>query len=443
MASNHRVIWTEGLFLQPQHFQQQERFFDRQLDARLHAVTDHGWGFSELRLDSAALALGKIVVERARGVLPDGTPFSIPDQDSGPPPLDFPADLKDSIVLLALPLTSASRDAVEFNVDRVSSMARLQVTEEEVTDQNGGYADSALLQLGELRLHLLLERDHADSFVTLGVLRVVERRADNTLVLDRDYLPPSLSCRACQLATFADEIHGLLHQRGVALAARLTQPGRGGIAEIVDFLFLQTVNRFEPLLKHLTELGILHPERLYSVLLALAGELSTYREARRPIDYPVYYHDALERSFLPLMQDLRASLSLVIESSAISIELQERGHGVRVAVVADRDLLLSASFVLAVNAQMPGEALRGRFPTQVKLGPVEKLRDLVNLALPGIGLRVLPVAPRQIPYHAGYTYFELDRSGELWKAVEKSGSMAMHIAGDFPGLELECWAIRD
>lgn len=258
-----------------------------------------------------------------------------------------------------------------------------------------------------------------------------------------DYLPPSLSSRACQLAAFTVEIHGLLHQRGEALAARLAQPGRGGVAEIADFLFLQTVNRFEPLLKHLTELANLHPERLYSVMLALAGELSIYREARRPIDYPVYYHDALERSFLPLMQDLRASLSLVIESSAIPIELQERSHGVRVAIVSDRNLLRSANFVLAVNAQMPGEALRGHFPSQVKLGPVEKLRDLVNLALPGIGLRALPVAPRQIPYHAGYTYFELDRSSELWKALEKSGGMAMHIAGDFPGLELECWAIRD
>ena len=443
MASNRRVIWTEGLFLQPQHFQQQERFFDRQLDARLRAEADHGWGFNELKLDSAALALGKIVIEYARGVLPDGTPFSIPDQDTGPLPLDFPADLKNSVVLLALPLASASRDAVEFDADRVSSMARLQVTEEEVADHNGGFAGNALLQLGDLRLHLLLERDRADSFVTLGVVRVIERCANNTLVLDRDYLPPSLSCRACQLAAFTDEIHGLLHQRGEALAARLAQPGRGGVAEITDFLFLQTVNRFEPPFKHLTELANLHPERLYSVMLALAGELSIYREARRPIDYPVYYHDALERSFLPLMQDLRASLSLVIESSAIPIELQERSHGVRVAIVSDRDLLRTANFVLAVNAQMPGEALRGRFPSQVKLGPVEKLRDLVNLALPGIGLRALPVAPRQIPYHAGYTYFELDRSCELWKALEKSGGIAMHIAGDFPGLELECWAIRD
>jgi len=103
----------------------------------------------------------------------------------------------------------------------------------------------------------------------------------------------------------------------------------------------------------------------------------------------------------------------------------------------------NASFVLAVQSQMPSEALRTRFPTQVKIGPVERIRDLVNLALPGISLVPLPVAQRQIPYHAGASYFELEtHNSDLWRQFEQSGRMAMHIAGDFPGLEIAFWAIR-
>ena len=100
--------------------------------------------------------------------------------------------------------------------------------------------------------------------------------------------------------------------------------------------------------------------------------------------------------------------------------------------------------MLAVDAQMPGEALRARFPTQVKIGPVERIRDLVNLQLPGVTLRPLPVAPRQIPYHAGFNYFELDTRGSehVEAAREPRAALAMHIAGDFPGLEIEFWAIR-
>jgi type VI secretion system protein ImpJ len=116
---------------------------------------------------------------------------------------------------------------------------------------------------------------------------------------------------------------------------------------------------------------------------------------------------------------------------------------VRVALIPDVELQRNASFVLAVTAQMPGDALRARFPTQVKIGPAERIRDLVNLQLPGVALKPLPVAPRQIPYHAGFNYFELEtRDSEMWRQLETSGGLAMHIAGDFPGLELEFWAIR-
>jgi len=132
-----------------------------------------------------------------------------------------------------------------------------------------------------------------------------------------------------------------------------------------------------------------------------------------------------------------------MEQTAISIELQDRKYGIRVAIVPDVELQRTAQFVLAVACQMPGDALRARFPTQVKIGTVERIRDLVNLQLPGVPLRPLPVAPRQIPYHAGYNYFELEtRNDPMWKQLENSGGLAMHIAGDFPELELEFWAVR-
>jgi type VI secretion system protein ImpJ len=272
----------------------------------------------------------------------------------------------------------------------------------------------------------------------------MERRADNLVSLNRTYIPPVLDVAAdASLAGYLRDIHGLLHQRGEALATQLTHPGRGGVAEIADFLFLQTINRHEPLFAHLNGLPLLHPERLFALLLALAGDLATFsHEGRRPVGFPDYRHDDLEVSFRPLIEDLRHAFSMQIEQTAIPIELQERKFGVRVAVIPDLELLKNASFVFAVNAQMPPDALRTRFPTQATIGPTERIRDLVNLHLPGIPVRPLPVAPRQIPFHAGFNYFELERGGDLWKQLERSGGLAMHIAGDFPGLEIEFWGIR-
>jgi type VI secretion system protein ImpJ len=444
MSWNRKVVWSEGLFLQPQHFQQHDRYVERLIESRAQPAAGFCWGFIQLALDEAALSLGKVAISSARGVFPDGTPFDFPGNDLSPDPLEIPADAKDTIVVLAVPMRRAGSSEVDLGLSEDARLARYTASEVDVADNNLGSERSALLQVGNLSLRLMLRRDATDAYATLGVVRIVERRADNQILLDKTYIPPALASRNnSTLAGIIREVHGLLHQRGEALAARMVHPGRGGVAEVADFLLLQTVNRFEPVFAHFGQVTMLHPERLYATCLLLAGDLSTFsRETRRPIDYPIYNHDELDKCFWPLVSDLRRSLSMVLEQSAIAIELQDRKYGVRVAIIPDQELLRNAGFVLAVNAQMPAEALRVRFPTQVKIGPVERIRDLVNLQLPGIGLRALPVAPRQIPFHAGFNYFELERSGELWKQLERSGGLAMHIAGEFPGIELEFWAIR-
>lgn len=444
MSWNDKIVWSEGLFLQPQHFQQHDRYVERLLEGRVAPLLGHGWGFADLASDPAAATLGKIQLTAARGIFPDGTPFDFPSGDAPPLPLDIDPDARNEPIVLALPLRRAGMDETDTGGGPEDALARFSVEEREIPDSNTDSQNSALLRIGRLRMRLMHRRDATDAYTTLEVAHVTERRADNQLVLDGTFIPPMLHAgNNAMLAGYVTELRGLLHQRGELLAARATKPGRGGVAEVADFLMLQTINRYEPLLAHFSSHRLLHPERLYGVCLGLAGDLATFtQESRRPPAYPQYQHDALARCFIPLIADLRRSLSMVLEQNAVPIELQTRKYGVRVAVLADPALLRTAHFILAASAQLPAETLRTRFPAQVKIGSVERIRDLVNLALPGITLSPLPVAPRQIPFHAGFSYFELERAGEAWKQLERSGGLAMHIAGEFPGLELEFWAVR-
>ena len=437
-----KVIWSEGMFLQPQHFQQQDRYVEQLVKNRAAPLAGYFWGYSRLSLDEAALALGKVALTRATGIMPDGTPFDFPADGAALTPLDIPADARGERVYLVLPMHRPSAEEADWA--SVHPLARHALGEADVPDSNAGADRAALVQLGTLKLALVMERDATDAYVGIGTVHVVERRPDNQVVLDKTYIPPCLDVGDNPLLLGAlREVLGLLKQRGDIMAARLGQPGRGGVAEMAEFLLLQTINRFEPLFAHLAGCSTLHPERLFSLCLQLAGDLATFTsEQRRPPSLPAYEHDALERCFPPVLAELRRSLSMVLEQNAIAIDLKEHKYGVRVATIPDLELVRTAGFVLAVNAQMPADTLRTRFPAQAKLGPVERIRDLVNLALPGIGLRVLPVAPRQIPYHANFHYFELDKGSDLWKQLAQSGGLALHIAGDFPGLELEMWAIR-
>jgi type VI secretion system protein ImpJ len=210
-----------------------------------------------------------------------------------------------------------------------------------------------------------------------------------------------------------------------------------------DFLLLQLINHWTGAAQHWVRVGSIHPERLFEELLRLTAELTTFdHELRRPDALPAYDHDDLRHSFPPLMLALRRSLSSVLEQSAIQIPLHDRQYGVRVAQIPSTELLTSCDFVLAAHAQTTPEFLRTHFPTQTKLGPVERIRDLVNLHLPGVTLRPMPIAPREIPYHAGYNYFEVDTTHDLWNQLQSSGGLAMHVSGEFPELQLEFWAIR-
>ncbi len=175
----------------------------------------------------------------------------------------------------------------------------------------------------------------------------------------------------------------------------------------------------------------------------LTGELATFtKEERRPVDLPVYIHDQQQPTFEFVMNEIRNALSAVIEQKAIGIDINEHKYGIWVATINDKSLLENAMFVLAVKADISTEKIRSSFPNQSTIASVERIRELVNSHIPGIELGPLAVAPRQIPYHSGYTYFQLDPQSDFWNELKSSGGFALHVGGDFPGLELEFWAIR-
>ena len=443
MSEFNKVVWSEGLFLKPHHFQQQERYLERFVETRCHGLRSHAWGFTELEIERELLAIGKLALRRATGVFPDGTPFRMPDDYPLPAALDIGPQVRDQVAYLATPLRAPSALDVSTG-NGGDSITRHRATEFEARDATATSPTSALLRVASLQTQLTVGDAGGDGFARVPVAHIVECRSDRHVLLDDRFMPSVLDIRAARaLSAFASELLGKLHQQGEALAARVAGTDRTVASELSEFLMLLTINRYEPLVAHLTDSGTVHPEDFYRLCVSLAGELSTFTTAaKRPAAVPGYRHEQLRESFEPVMTELRKSLSAEQQSNTVAIPIEPRKFGVSVAVAHDRTLFGSAVFILAVRADLPLEDLRRRFPSQVKIGPAEKIIDLVNLALPGIPLHALPVVPRQIPFHAGFVYFELDQTHELWKQLKDSGGIALHVAGDFPGIAMKLWAVR-
>ena len=441
MSWSNRIVWQEGMFLRAQHFQQQDRWLEAFIRARTAALRPHGWGLMEGMVNRDLLATGQFALSSAAGVFEDGTPFALPGEADHPPPLDLPDNTRNALVYLAIPIRQPG--AVEV-ASGSAPQGRYELQEFEAYDTHSASPQPAGLQVGKLRLRYMLESQNRTGFMCIGLARVTEVASDRRVTLDDRWIVPALVCSAAApLSGLLAELSGMLNQRGEALAARLTAPGNRGVADVSDFLMLQSLNRAQKLLSHWADAGNVHPVDLYAALIQMAGDFATFTEAtRRPSNYPPYRHDDLQRSFAPVIADLRRSLASVIDASAVNIPLQEHRHGVRVGAITDRGILRASSFILTVQADVPTETLRRVFPSQVKIGAVEHIRELVNVALPGIAVRPLPVAPRQLPFYAGATYFELDRNSPHWQQMQQSGGFAVHVSGEFPNLNLELWAIR-
>ena len=122
------------MFLQPQHFQQQDRFLSRVIDARANALHAYPWGFHSLVIDESALHQGKVALTSAAGIFRDGTRFAFPMDDSAPPAIDLPKDVRDERVVLAI--TMSRPGVAESDVEEASrSMPpRYHATDLDVAD---------------------------------------------------------------------------------------------------------------------------------------------------------------------------------------------------------------------------------------------------------------------------------------------------------------------
>ena len=434
-----KVVWSEGMLLRPQHFQQQDRFLYHVARFRHDQLTPHGYGIVELAFDEQALGLGQVSVMRVSGLFPDGMPFNFDQQDDLI--LKVPPDARDELLYLALPLEKPAG----VNIAAVGSgqVARFLLQESQLIDDSLDDGDQESLGLAFLNPSLRLGREDRAGYVTVAVARVIEVVNENEVKLDRSFVPPCLDiARISALAALLRETLAMVKQRSSALAMRM-QKGAEQSTTLFDVLMLQTLNRWQPVLDHLKNSLQVHPERFYEALVALVGEMSTFTRAEKcPPVLPAYRHDKLTETFGDLAVVVSQSLSTVLEQTAVALKLEEAQFGIQVAPLADKSLLESAQLVLAVHADLTTEDIRRRLPAQIKLGPVEHIRDLVNNHLPGISISALPVAPRQIPYHAGFHYFLLDSQGERWQQLKQSGGLALHVSGNYPGLALELWAIR-
>ncbi|MFV8800606.1 type VI secretion system baseplate subunit TssK [Yersinia sp. LJYL362] len=446
MLPKQRVAWVEGMLMEPQHFQQQERYLEHLTEMRARSLSALAWGFHKLGINQGLLDQGKIALNHASGIFPDGTPFNMGESELLPLPFDPGENCQGSVVCLSILMDIPGNTYIDLTQSRHGS--RFIATDAEVKDRNHGIAAEgtpliAILQLGQLQSRLNLRDSISDAESLLPIAYIKERTRDGRLILDDNFLPPMLDFRAIGwLENAVTELLGLIVQRLEAVYRPDIPLSIGGLSELLELLLLQTLSEYNLKLSHILMQKQVHPEQLFQLLLGLLGQLSTIPGGDKPWARQdlLYAHHEPHKGYFALFAALRRALSLVIEAPAVALQFVERGDHIYLCQ-NDAQLRLE-KLIFTVSSKLPAETIRSYFPTQTKLGPVEKIVQLIDLQLPGARMIPMPSPPRYIPYYPNSVYFEVDHTDPIYKEMMSGSAIALSIVGDFPELHFEVWGLR-
>lgn len=444
------VIWAKGTFLNPQHLQIQDRFLEDALQFKLQALSFRPWGFGTLRLDPEALASGVLAVSEASGILPDGLLFDIPAADAAPPPRpvadQFEPDQESLDVFLSVP---AYRErGVNVAGSTRSSDVRYRAEMALVRDDNTGLAEKPVM-VARKNLRLLLDADDRTGTSSLRIARI-RRTPGGLFELDPHFVPPLLDLRASEyLVSLTRRLAETLSAKSSNLSGTRRQKNQSladfTASDIPNFWLLYTVNTFLPYFRHLFEVRGGHPEVLYSVMLELAGALTTFSLKVQPRDLPVYDHENLGECFTVLDEKLRFLLETVVPSNFVSLPLKEVQPSIYAAAIDRDEYLKNTRMYLAITADSSRADLIARVPGLVKICSADHIDHLVQRALPGVPLAHAVNLPTAIPVKLNYQYFNLTQGGGPWEAIVRARNLAVYVPGDFvnPRMELVILLPRD
>ncbi|HYD41592.1 MAG TPA: type VI secretion system baseplate subunit TssK [Anaeromyxobacter sp.] len=438
MRSPLRVIWSEGMFLSPQHLQAQDRYYETLLASRLEAVAPFAWGVSELEIDAAALAAGQLRVERFAGVLAGGLCVTFSGNDvEAPPPRSvaeaFPAGARSLEVWLGVAREREGIAAAGPPGPPEAPRPRFHLGSRPVADvmQPGAVVP---VDLGRPNAVLLLGAESREDHEAIQIAEIV-RTGSGQLALAETFLPPMLRIGATprlpgQLRELVARM--VARQRELADGRRQREAAAGEVSgsDVSRTLQLALLSGAIPGLAHLADLPDAPPRELYLALASLAGQLAAFAPDADVTGIPRYAHEEPRSTFDPLFARLHAYLSGLGVERFTRVPLEIRGLQ-HVARAVDDAILREAHLILAVRSELAETVVAEQLPRLCKIAAQGDLTALVQAAAPGAPLQVLHRPPAEIPLKAGTVYFQIDRNHRLWNGVLTERTVAIHLPPPF------------
>jgi type VI secretion system protein ImpJ len=448
MKSLSRVVWSEGMYLGPQHFQTQSRYFEDSIHFAVEQCWFEPWGLVSCKLDETAIQNGRVAILNGYGIFEDGLVFEMPESDQLPEPRDvreqFSPVSQEMLVVLAVPRRRVGQ--INCDLDGSNAITRYRAVKRAVRDLNNG-SDEKEVRVGEKNIRVLVESECDDSLLTIPIARL-RRDGAGHLVYDPKFIPPCTKLTAApQLLALVRRLLEILEEKQRFFSRSRNAAGvfqaETRQLDVANFWFLHTINGAIAALRHLYTSKRGHPEELFRELSRLAGELCTFSMDSHPVDLPLYDHRNLQKCFDALEAHICRHLEILVPTNTVTIPLTSAQRNFYRGTVPDQRCFGRSAWILGIRSSGNESSLIRRAPEIVKVCSHDWISKLVARSLPGLILRYLQVPPSVISPKVEFQYFSIDKMGPCWNHIADTRQISVYVPDDLPSVELELVVVLD
>jgi len=441
-----RLVWSEGMYLAPHHFQTQSRYYEDSIAFLANSLWRDPWGLLHLELDQKAIENGIASVLSASGIFSDGLAFDMPTSDSAPPLRNittlFPTSSTELLLFLAIP--ARRNDGYDALLTDTSTEARYLSKTHLLRDETNGI-DEREVALAHKNISIVTSSEITPQLLVMPLARVL-RDTRGVLRYDKDFIPACLRISASDtlmlllqrlLQTIGDKSETIL--RGSRRAQRF-EPGVSAL-DVANYWFLHSLHSALPPLRHLIHTRHAHPADCFLELSRLAGALSTFAVDSDPRLLPEYDHCDPGAGFRALNTYIRHHLEIVVPTNTVMLEFTPAGPYFYQAPVADERCLRRARWILGIRSSIAESEQLRLVPLLTKVCSARFVPELVKRALPGMTLTHLSIPPTSIRVEPDMQYYSIDTSGACWEHILQTRNVGVYLPDELGETEFTLTAI--
>jgi type VI secretion system protein ImpJ len=437
-----RVVWYEGMKLNPHHFQQIDRYNQYYINSRINILNSNYWGLTEIQIDLAALSGGSFNLVKCTGIMPDGLLFDMPANDPFPKSRSFEdmfaATAEKMDVFLSIPVENISGNNCQMDDGINSNNSRYILQNTEVLDYNTG-SNMRTIGIVKPNFQFKFEEESLEDFNSIKIGQI-NRSADGKYTMDKNFIVSSVSISASEvLLNYTREILGSLVSKSKELRklASIHKPELS-LTQVEILLMLQTVNTYIPLLNYYYSSKNIHPETLYILFLNLAGQLSTYSNLGiKTGEFPAYEHKHLTEIFSQVVNEINSMLNVqkTIERRDIIIPLRKQADTLFVGQLSPAQI--SSQFFISVISDIPEKKIITEIPKNIKISAYEEIFAVHQAGIQGVSIEYIARPPVGVQVNERAHYFKINKEGRFWDKIEKKNNIAFFIAAEFKSMQME------